>query len=193
MQPIVDFILELDRLKGVTRRTRPLGLDRQENSAEHSWHIALMAASLVHYAESPVNLDRVIRMLLVHDVGEIETGDTIVYATEGLAERKAAERAAVTRIFGLLPDGHGAELLKLWEEFEEERTPEARFAHSMDRAVPVLLNLANNGQSWVENGITYDRVVARVGPQVEAGCPALWNYLERRLAEAQASGWFQKG
>jgi len=193
MQSIVDFILELDRLKSVTRRTRPLGLDRQENSAEHSWHIALMAASLAHYAESPVNLDRVIRMLLVHDVGEIETGDTIVYATEGWTERKAAERAAVTRIFGLLPDGRGAELLELWEEFEEERTPEARFAHSMDRAVPVLLNLANNGQSWVENGITYDRVLARVGPQVKAGCPALWDYLERRLAEAQENGWFQKG
>lgn len=190
MQPIVDFILELDRLKGVTRRTRPLGLDRQENSAEHSWHIAVMAASLVHHAAAPVNLDRVIRMLLVHDIGEIETGDTIVYATEGLAERKAAERRAVTRIFGLLPDGRGQELLALWEEFEEEQTADARFAHAMDRAVPVLLNLANNGQSWVENGITYDRVVARVGPQIKAGCPALWDYIEPRLAEAHRAGWF---
>ncbi|MGD9902726.1 MAG: HD family hydrolase [Vicinamibacterales bacterium] len=190
MQPIVDFILELDRLKTVTRRTRPLGLDRQENSAEHSWHIAVMATSLVQHAAEPVNLDRVIRMLLVHDIGEIDTGDTMVYTTEGLAERKAGERAAVTRIFGLLPEGRGAELLALWEEFEAEQTAEARFAHAMDRAVPVLLNLANDGQSWVDNGIDYHRVVARVGPQVKAGCPALWDYLEQRLAEANGAGWF---
>ncbi len=104
MQPFIDFILELDKLKAVTRKTRPLGLDRYENSAEHSWQIAMLAASLAHLAATPVNVDRVVHMLLVHDIGEIDTGDTIVYAEEGLAERKAAERVAVTRIFGMLPD-----------------------------------------------------------------------------------------
>src|SRR5437016_1529070 len=104
MQQIVDFILELEKLKGVTRKTRPLGLERYENSAEHSWQIALLAASIAQYAGTPINIDRVISMLLIHDIGEIDTGDTIVYAEEGWAERKAAEFAAVTRIFGLLPE-----------------------------------------------------------------------------------------
>ena len=103
MQRIVDFILELDKLKAVTRKTRPLGLARYENSAEHSWQIALLALSLRPYADAPIDIDRVIGMLLVHDIGEIDTGDTMVYVEEGQAERKAAERAAVVRIFGLLP------------------------------------------------------------------------------------------
>ena len=107
MQPIVDFILELDKLKAVTRATRPIGLDRYENSAEHSWQIAMLAVSLASYAEGPVDIDRVVHMLLVHDIGEIDTGDTIVYAEEGWEARKAAERAAVSRIFGMLPPGPG--------------------------------------------------------------------------------------
>lgn len=190
MQDIVDFILELDRLKGVTRKTRPLGLDRQENSAEHSWQIAMLAASLQPYAAQPVDIHRVIGMLLVHDIGEIETGDTIVYAEEGWEERKAAELAAVTRIFGLLPDGQGARFLALWQEFEDGETAEARFAHAADRAMPVLLNLANNGQSWRENGISHERVVKRIGPPIREGCPALWVYLEAQLEHARQQGWF---
>ena len=190
MQHIVDFILELDKLKGVTRKTRPLGLDRYENSAEHSWQLALLAASLAHLAEQPVNVDRVISMLLVHDVGEIDTGDTIVYAEEGWPERKAAELAAVTRIFGMLEEPQRTKFLSLWQEFEDGQTPEARFAHAVDRAMPALLNLANNGQSWRENGITHDRVVRRIGPPIKAGCPALWDYLEARLGEVQRDGWF---
>ncbi|SCK22111.1 HD family hydrolase [Vogesella sp. LIG4] len=190
MQAIVDFILELDRLKGVTRKTRPLGLDRQENSAEHSWQIAMLAASLQPYAPQPVDIHRVIGMLLVHDIGEIETGDTIVYAEEGWEERKAAELAAVTRIFGLLPDGQGARFLALWQEFEDGETAEARFAHAADRAMPVLLNLANNGQSWRENGISHERVVKRIGPPIREGCPALWHYLEAQLEHARQQGWF---
>lgn len=187
---IVDFILELDRLKGVERKTRPIGLERYENSAEHSWQIALLAASLAPFAATGIDLDRVIRMLLVHDIGEIETGDTIVYEESGWPERKAAERAAVTRIFGLLPDEQRGTFLALWEEFEEEATPEARFAHAADRAMPVLLNLANDGQSWRENGITHERVVRRVMPEIKEGCAALWDHLETRLDEAQANGWF---
>jgi putative hydrolase of HD superfamily len=193
MQQIVDFILELDKLKGVTRKTRPLGLDRYENSAEHSWQIALLAASLAHLAETPVDVDRVVGMLLVHDIGEIDTGDTMVYVEEGLAERKAAELASVTRIFGLLPEGPRSAFMTLWQEFEDAATPEARFAHAMDRAMPVLLNLANDGQSWRENGITHERVVRRVGPPIQAGCPALWSYLEARLEEVRRKGWFGGG
>ncbi|MDP4302337.1 HD domain-containing protein [Leptothrix discophora] len=191
MQPYIDFILELDRLKSVTRKTRPLGLDRQENSAEHSWQIALLASSLAHLAAEPVDVDRVVAMLLVHDIGEIDTGDTLVYA-EGhdWAAQQLAERAAVERIFGLLPPEPAARYLALWLEFEAAETPEARYAHAADRAMPVLLNLANDGQSWREHGVSHARVVARIAGPIQAGCPALWNYLEARLAEAQARGLF---
>jgi len=190
VQQIVDFILELEKLKGVTRKVRPLGLDRYENSAEHSWQIALMAASLAHYAAQPVEIGRVIGMLLVHDIGEIDAGDVMVFVEGGWEERQAAELAAVTRIFGMLPEPQGAAFLALWREFEFGETPEARFAHAVDRAMPVLLNLSNKGQSWVENGVSYERVVRRIAPEIAAGCPALWAYLEFRLEEARQKGWF---
>ena len=190
MQSIIDFVLELDKLKGVTRKTRPLGLDRYENSAEHSWQIAMLAASLVPYAGPAVDIHRVIGMLLVHDIGEIDTGDTIFYAESGGEARKVAERAAATRIFAILPEPQQSAFMALWLEFEEADTDDARFANAADRAMPVLLNLANNGQSWRENSITYQRVVSRVAPPIQAGCPALWQYLEARLADAHTRGWF---
>lgn len=193
IQPFVDFVLELDKLKAVTRKVKPLGLDRYENPAEHTWQIALLASSLADYAAEPVDVARVIQLLLLHDVAEIDTGDTMVFIEEGIADRKAAEAVAVRRIFGLLPEPRAGEFLRLWQEFEDEVTPEARFAHAVDRAMPVLLNLNNQGQSWRENGISYARVVGRVGPQVQAGCPALWEYLKTRLDSAQAAGWFGIG
>jgi putative hydrolase of HD superfamily len=190
MQQVVDFILELDRLKGVTRKTRPVGLERYENSAEHSWQIALLAAAMVPYAREAVDVDRVVQMLLVHDIGEIDTGDTIFYAEDGLADRKAAERSCVTRIFGHLDPPQRDRFLALWNEFDENVTAEARFANAADRAMPVILNLNNDLQSWRENGITCDRVLARVGPPIREGCPALWEYLEARLTERRDRGWF---
>ena len=190
MQQIVDFILELDKLKAVTRKVRPIGLERNENSAEHSWQLALMAASLSHYAEMPVDIHRVIAMLLVHDIGEIDAGDTMVFVEGGWEQRKAAELAGVKRIFGLLPEGQGDKFLALWQEFEDAATPEARYAHAVDRAMPVLINLANHGGSWREHGISYERVVQRVGPEVNAGCPALWDYLAARLESVRDEGYF---
>ena len=190
MQHVVDFILELDRLKGVTRKSKPVGLDRYENSAEHSWQIAMFAGAMAEFADPGVDVHHVMQMLLVHDIGEIDTGDTIVYDDTGLAERKAAERVAVERIFGLLPNEHGARFLALWEEFELAESAEARFAHAADRAMPVLLNLANGGGSWVENGITYERVIRKVGPPIEAGCPALWAWLAPQLEDARGRGFF---
>lgn len=190
MQPIIDFILEIEKLKGVTRKVRPLGLDRYENSAEHSWQLALLASSLAHLAAEPVAVDHVVAMLLVHDIGEIDTGDTMAFVEGGWEERKAAERAAVERIFGLLPAPQGGRLLALWLEFEAGETAESRFANAVDRAMPVLLNLHNQGQSWRENGISHERVVRRVEGQIRAGCPALWNYLEARLEDERRKGWF---
>ena len=117
----------------------------------------------------------------------------MVYIEEGLAERKAGEKAAVTRIFGHLLEPQRSRLLALWQEFEDATTPEARFAHAADRAMPVLLNLANHGQSWRENGISHERVMKRVGPPIQAGCPAMWDYLEARLEQARQAGWFGMG
>lgn len=190
IQQIVDFILELDKLKGITRKSRPIGLERYENSAEHSWQIALLAASMSHFAADPVDINRVIGMLLVHDIGEIDTGDTIVYAEEGWTEIKEAELVAVTRIFGILPEPQQSQFMSLWQEFEHAETNEARFAHAVDRAMPALLNLANNGQSWRENNISYDRVVKRIGPPIQEGCPALWEHLKIGLDDAYSKGWF---
>lgn len=190
MQPIIDFILEAEKLKTVTRKTRPIGLERFENPAEHSWQIALLALSLAEYAEPGVDLNHVVAMLLIHDVGEIDTGDTIAFAEGGWSERKADELAAARRIFGLLPEAQAAQYLALWKEFEDGATPEARFANAVDRAMPVLLNLANHGQSWRENGISYERVVRRIEPQIRAGCPALWAHLAPRLEAARTQGLF---
>jgi hypothetical protein len=138
------------------------------------------------------NMQQIIDFILelVHDIGEIDTGDTMVFVEGGWEERKATELAAVTRIFGLLPEAQRAEFMTLWKEFEHGETSDARFANAADRAMPVLLNLANAGQSWRENGISYERVVARVGLPIEVGCPALWDYLQSRLEEARGKGWF---
>ena len=190
MQAVVEFILEIDRLKAVTRKVKPMGQDRYENSAEHSWQLALLALSLAPHADAGTDMDRVVRMLLVHDIGEIDTGDTLAFVEHGWAERKAAELAAVTRIFGLLPDGEGERMLELWREFEAAESREARFANAIDRVMPVLLNLANRGQSWRENDVSYERVVKRIEPPIRGGCPALWEWLAPRLEQARVDGWF---
>ena len=193
MQAIIDFIREVDRLKGIERKTKPLGLERYENSAEHSWQLAVMVLSLSRFSAAPIDELRTIKMLLLHDIGEIDTGDTIVYATAIREEKQKEERAAVERICGMLPADLGSEFIDLWQEFEAGETPEAKFAHAMDRTVPIILNLANNGQSWRENGIRYEQVIQRNGPAAEAGCPALWAYLKEELDKAKRDGWFGRG
>lgn len=190
MQSIIHFIIELDKLKGVTRKTKPLGLDRYENSAEHSWQIALLAMSLAPYAPKNIDIQHVVAMLLVHDIGEIDTGDTIVFADIDWKAAKAEELKAVQRIFGLLPPAQAAQFTALWEEFENNETPAAQFANAADRAMPALLNLANHGQSWVENKISFTRVVQRLEAPIQLGCPALWDYLHEQLNAAREKGWF---
>ena len=190
MQAIIDFILELDKLKAVTRKTRPLGLDRQENSAEHSWQIAMLAASLTPYAPEAVDINRVIAMLLVHDIGEIDVGDTILYAEGALAADKAAEQAAVERIADLLPQDTAAEIVRLWIEFEHNQTPEARFANAMDRLMPVLLNLHRNGQSWRENGVKKEQVLQRAVSKIRLGSQALADWATIQIEEGAKQGFF---
>ncbi|MGB7356114.1 MAG: HD domain-containing protein [Acidobacteriaceae bacterium] len=187
---IIRFVLEIDKLKGVVRKVRPIGQDRYENTAEHSWQISLFALSLARTLKPAVDVNRVVAMLLVHDIGEIDAGDKFVFAQDGWEERKAAELRAVERITGLAPDETAGFLLGLWKEFDAGETPEARFAKAIDRCMPVLLNLSNEGGSWLENGVSYERVIGRVGPEVESGCPELWTYVRQQLEEARRKGYF---
>ena len=186
---IVAFIMETDKLKAVIRKTRPQGLQRYENSAEHSWQVALAALALQKYASRPVDINRVLRMLLVHDLGEIDVGDVIVYAANDPAHL-AAERQGVARILGLLPDNMGDEYLALWDEFEAAETADAQFAKAMDRALPLMHNLYDGGHSWRQNGIQKHQVDAINKPKIIKGCPALWEFIEPVLAKAEADGWF---
>ncbi|CAM3204985.1 putative hydrolases of HD superfamily [Paracoccus aminovorans] len=175
------FLAEADRLKSVLRASLLADGSRRENSAEHSWHLALYALVLAGEAGPGVDIGRVIRMLLLHDLVEIDTGDVPIHAQNGAAHhgaaQLAAEAAAAARIFGLLPQGQGAALQALWTEFEANRTPDAVFAKSLDRAQPVMQNIASGGGSWVEYRVTYEQLVERVGLRIERGAPSLWSWL----------------
>lgn len=178
----IDFLNEADRLKSVMRATMTLDAARQENSGEHSWHIALYAMILAEHANRPVNADRVIQMLLIHDLVEIDVGDVPIHsqdgAAHGSAEIQEAEARAADRIFGLLPADQAAELRTLWEEFEAAESDDAVFAKSIDRVQPCLANLKTGGRSWVDYNVTYEQVEARVGTKVTRGAPAVWAHLQ---------------
>ena len=169
----LDFLVEVDRLKGVLRRTTLCDGSRAENSAEHSWHLALAALVLAEHADPGVDALRAVRMLLVHDLVEIDAGDTFAYdaaANEGRADR---ERIAAARIFGLLPPDQGDALRLLWEEFEAGETAEARFAAAVDRLQPLLANDRSGGGSWRTHGVARDQVLRRMAP-IERALPAVW-------------------
>ena len=186
----IQFVLEIDKLKGVLRKVRPIWEERYENTAEHSWQIALFAMSMARTLELKVDVTRVVAMLLVHDLGEIDAGDKFVFAQNGWEERKALELKALERICGLAPTETGDFLLGLWKEFDAGESNEARFAKAIDRSMPVLLNLNKNGGSWLENGVSYERVVERVRPEIESGCPELWEYLQPQLEAGRRKGFF---
>ncbi|MCB2130824.1 MAG: HD domain-containing protein [Rhodobacteraceae bacterium] len=179
------FLMEADRLKQVLRATSLADGSRRENSGEHSWHLALYAMVLADQAGPGVNIDRVIRMLILHDLVEIDAGDVPIHSANGAAHASpataAAEAAAADRIFGLLPGDIGPPLRALWEEFEEAETPDAVFAKSLDRVQPVLHNIASGGGTWREYNVTYDQLQERVGQKVARGAPALWAFVQSRL------------
>ena len=184
----IRFITEIGRLKGVLRQTMLAGPGRRENSAEHSWHLAVMAQTLAEHAPPGTDIGRVTAMLLVHDLVEIDAGDLFVYADAAQqARQEEAERAAADRIFALLPPDQAGRLRGLWDEFEERRTPEARFARALDRLQPMLANLQTGGGTWREHGITADQVLAKVR-LIEDGSPALGRYARDLVARAVAAG-----
>ena len=174
------FLAEADRLKSVLRATTVDG-GRRENSGEHSWHLALYALVLADHAPPGVSVDRVIRMLLIHDLVEIDTGDMPIHAANGqahgAADRLAAEARAADRIFGLLPADLGADLRALWDEFEAAETPDAVFAKALDRVRPVMQNIAAGGGTWTEYDVTFEQLENRVGVKVARGAPRLWDHV----------------
>ena len=175
------FIAELDRLKAVLRKSRPTGLDRQENSAEHSWHVAVLALSLADACAFPVDAGHAAKLLLIHDIPEIDAGDRIVYDQSNVAEHAARELAGARRIFGLLAEPLAGELLALWQEFEAGETPEARYARAIDRMTPVLQNLSHNGLAWRENRIRTAQIVTMNEPKISPVFPQLWPEILQKL------------
>jgi|SRR4051812_16508738 putative hydrolase of HD superfamily len=186
------FLLEIDALKTVLRRSLLADGSRRENSAEHSWHLAMLAIVLAEHAAEPVDLAKVIRMVLVHDIVEIDAGDTYIYDTEGYLTKDDRERAAADRIFALLPADQAVELRGLWEEYEAHETAEARFAAVCDRLAPLLHNYVNAGEVWRANGITDDRVRERNGV-IADGSTALWEYASALIDDAVARGFLLNG
>ncbi len=185
----VEFIVEIDKLKQVYRRTWLIDASRHENDAEHSWHLGVMAVLLVEHARSPqLDLLRVLKMVLIHDLVEIDAGDTFAYDDAAAVDKADRERAAAERLFHLLPSDQAAEFRSVWDEFEARRTPEAQYAAALDRFQPMLHNYRTQGKAWREHGITADRVLARNQSMAE-GSPALWQYAQQFVADAVAQGY----
>lgn len=182
------FLLEIDKLKRIERQTLITGGSRRENTAEHSWHLAVFAALLAEWSDSPIDLGHVLLLCLVHDIVEIDAGDTFAYDVAGNESKVEREQAAADRLFGLLPDDQRDMLRALWDEYEEGATPESRFANAVDRLQPVMLNHASKNQApWTKHNVTLDQVVTRNAPIAE-GSVALWAAARRRIDEVVAEG-----
>ena len=182
------FLVEIDQLKAVVRQSPLIDRSRRENSAEHSWHLAMYALLLAEHAGGSISAQRVVRMLLVHDIVEVDVGDTPLHGSGSPALQAEREQQAARRLFGLLPEPQGAELLALWQEFEAAQTDDARFAKALDRVQPLLANVHTGGGTWADSGVGLDQVLQRYGPTIQRGSPALW-----RACEALVRAHFARG
>lgn len=188
----LNFLLEMDKLKSVFRQTYLADGSRKENDAEHSWHLAMMAFLLAEYANEPVDVLKTMKMVMLHDVIEIDAGDTYAYDTAGNATKKVRELAAAKRIFALLPDDQAAEFRGLWDEFEAMETMEAKFANTLDKMQPLLLNHASEGKSWIEHGVSFSQVMGR-NARTPEGSEALWQYMKTLIEENISKGNIKEG
>ena len=177
LQKQMEFIVEVDKVKKIMRQTYLSDASRKEDDAEHSWHLALMAVLLKEYSNEEVDLSKVIPMVLIHDLVEIDAGDTYAYSGESAAVTEARERKAAERVFGILPEDQGKVFRDLWEEFEAYQTPEAKFAHVLDNCQPMLLNDASNGLSWTEHQVRKSQIYKRNEHTAE-GSRKIWNYMQ---------------
>ena len=183
----IEFLLEMDKMKNIYRQSLVLHEDRQENDAEHAWHLAMLALVLSEYANEPVDLKAVLATVLIHDVVEIDAGDTYAYDTEGYKTKAAREQKAADRLFGLLPAEQGAYFRKLWDEFEAQSTPEARFANSLDRIQPLMLNFYKGGIAWKRHGTKKSQVMGRM-QTVYQGSDALGDFAVSLIERAAETG-----
>ncbi len=186
----IHFLLELDKLKNVLRQTYLIAAERRENSAEHSWHLAVAAMILADYANAPVDQLRVLKLLLIHDIIEIDAGDTYCFDDSNAVTKEQRERQAADRLFQLLPTDQAQEIHRLWDEFAAGQTPESQFAIALDRLLPLLHNLYTEGQVWKAKHITSDRELARSAP-IRDGSEALWDLACAVIAEAVARGYLE--
>lgn len=175
------FLREIDQLKTVLRQSPILDKSRRENSAEHSWHLAMYALVLAEYATVSINPARVIQMLLIHDIVEIDVGDMPIHSATSGPPQSELEEAAAVRVFAMLPGEQGEALLALWREFEAAESDDAKFAKALDRLQPLLTNVATGGGTWTQNNVTLEQVLERYGPTIARGSPALWAECERRV------------
>ena len=187
----LDFMLELDKMKNLYRQTYVLHENRKENDAEHSWHLAILAMLLSEYSNEPVDVLRVIKMVLVHDVVEIDAGDTYCYDSEGYKSKAEREEKAAQRIFGLLPDDQREEFYALWREFEDSETADARFAAVLDRLQPLTLNYTKGGISWQEHGIRREQVLARNTEYFDVS-DKIAETIKEMIDNASDRGWLKK-
>ncbi len=188
----LEFIREIDKVKSIFRQTPLMDKSRKENDAEHSWHLAAMALILSEYAEEKTDLFRVIKMVLIHDLVEIDAGDAYLFDAAANVGKEEREQEAAERIFGILPEDIGTEIMDLWHDFEERSTNEAKFATLMDRFQPFLHNITTEGISWLEHGISRSQVLTRMQPAVEA-FPLFWDFLTSNVDMAVEKGWLKPG
>lgn len=192
LQKILSFIVEVDKIKNIMRRTLLIDGSRRENDAEHSWHLAIMAMLLTEYADDKnFTLDKVLKMVIVHDLVEIYAGDTFAFDVKGNLEKEDKEKQAADKLFGQLPSNQGKQLRKLWEEFDEVKTPEARYAAALDRLQPFIHNLCTEGHTWVLGKVTKEQVYKRSGLAMEV-LPALKPWMEEQINEAIKKGWISE-
>lgn len=191
LQKQIEFIKEIDKIKYIRRRTKLFNSDRNENDAEHSWHLALMAMVLSEYADEKIDLCKVIKMVLIHDIVEIDAGDTFIYDENKNHENTAEELKSAKRIFGILPEKQAAEFIELWTEFEDGISNEAKFARSMDRLEPLLQNTSNNGGTWKEFGVKYETVYEKK-KAIRNGSKELWEFAENLLDDSVKKGILTK-
>jgi len=183
----IAFLIECDRLKDIVRQTLNAHSGRPENDAEHSWALCLFVMTLAEHSNTPIDVLRVMRMLLIHDIVEIDAGDTFAYDTARLVDQHEREAAAANRLFGLLPDDQSAEFRALWDEFEDRQTADARFAHAIDRCQAMLLNCLSKGVTWSRHNVRLDQIRARNAP-IGDGSAALWTHMSHLLDEAVQAG-----
>ena len=187
----VAFIKEIDKLKYIQRKTKLFNSDRHENDAEHSWHLAMMTIVLAEHSDKPIDVLKVVKMVLIHDIVEIDAGDTFIYDTTKNHTNTAEELLAAKRIFGLLPTEQAAEFIEIWQEFEDGLTDEAKFARSMDRFEPLLQNTSNNGGTWAEFNVPYQKVYDKK-KDIKKGSATIWDYAVSLINESVDKGILMK-